>query len=253
MRYLLRRAAVRILLRLNAIARLKSSLARQTNIKGRLVQPRAHIGSPLKKKKKTHTLLSMEIVGTVGAVVGLAGAIGSVSKELGRCIRTMRIADRDAYTTQMELTTFSHLLMNFDQVVSSRHAQGAQLANNSRLRSPVLKQGWRLIDTMEELLREVGFHDSKQLQSGWQRRITKFRWYLRKKEVLALCVQFNQVKMSIMAFVSSAGLSAVLAELKRLWDAIERLQQEYLQEHHPGFQEELTRLELEYERARDRA
>lgn len=195
----------------------------------------------------------MEIVGTVGAVVGLAGAIGSVSKELGRCIRTMRIADRDAYTTQMELTTFSHLLMNFDQVVSSRHAQGAQLANNSRLRSPVLKQGWRLIDTMEELLREVGFHDSKQLQSGWQRRITKFRWYLRKKEVLALCVQFNQVKMSIMAFVSSAGLSAVLAELKRLWDAIERLQQEYLQEHHPGFQEELTRLELEYERARDRA
>ncbi|EKG13712.1 hypothetical protein MPH_09178 [Macrophomina phaseolina MS6] len=158
----------------------------------------------------------------------------------------MRIADHDVHVTQMELTTFGHLLVQFDQVVSSKPSHGAQLNRHAHMRDPVINKGKLLIREMKGLLEDVGFLNHRELKSGWQRTRAKFRWYRRKKEALALCVQFNQVKMSIMAFISSAGLNSVLLELDRLWEAIEKLRQECS----PGSEDEIARLEAEYERAR---
>ncbi|KAF9638045.1 hypothetical protein BFW01_g8942 [Lasiodiplodia theobromae] len=180
----------------------------------------------------------MEIIGTVGAVVGLVGAIGSVSKALDGFIRTMRLADRDAYLTHTELTTLGHLLMHFDQLVSNHDSQGAQLNGQSGLQNPVLRQGKHLIRKMKRVLKEIGMFDKGDLQTGKQRWLSRFRWYIRKKEVLQLCVQFNQIKVSIMAFVSMVGLESVRDELQKVRDEMKKMYREQL----PGYEGRIARL-----------
>lgn len=179
-----------------------------------------------------------EVIGTVGAVVGLVCTIGTVSKAVNDCIRTMRLADRDAYLTQTELTTLGHLLMHFDQLVSSHNSQGAQLGRQSGFQTSATDQGAYLIQEMKRILKQIGMLDASSLQTGRQRWRSRIRWYMRKKEVLQLCIQFNQVKVSIMAFVSMVGLESVRNELKNVREELEKLCREQI----PGSEGRIARL-----------
>lgn len=180
----------------------------------------------------------MEPIGAAGAVVGLVGTVATIGKALHDCIRTMRLADRDAYLTQTELTTLGHLLMHFEQLVSSHDSQGAQLNEQTDLQEPVISQGKNLIREMEHVLKKIGMLDKGDLQTRGQRWLSRFRWYMRKKEVLQLCVQFNQVKVSVMAFVSMVGLESVREELKKMREELKKLCREQL----PGSEGRIARL-----------
>lgn len=180
----------------------------------------------------------MEPISAASAVVGLVGTVATVGKALHDCIRTMRLADRDAYLTQTELTTLGHLLMHFEQLVSSHDSQGAQLNEQTDLQEPVISQGKNLIHEMEHVLKKIGMLDEGDLQTRGQRWLSRFRWYMRKKEVLQLCVQFNQVKVSVMAFVSMVGLESVREELRKVRDELKKLCREQL----PGSKGRIARL-----------
>lgn len=175
----------------------------------------------------------------IGTAVGLACAVGSVSKVIANFIHTVRLADRDAYLTQRELATLDHLLIQFDQLVSSRDSQAAKLNEQTGLQHPVISQGEHLMGEMERVLNKIGMMDKDSLRTRWQRWVSRFRWYIKKKEVLELCVQFNQVKVSVMAFVSMVGLESVREELKDVRDKLRKLSQE----QPPGFEQMIAELQ----------
>lgn len=180
----------------------------------------------------------MEILGAVSAAVTLATAVGSISTIVADFIHTVRLADSDAYYTQRELATLNHLLIQFHQLALFRESQGARLDDERGRRNPIIKQGKHLRREMKYVLRQIGMMDKDSLQTRWQRWCGKLRWYIKKKEVLELCVQFNQVKVSIMAFVCMAGLESVWEEIEELRNKLRQLSQE----RPTGFEERIARL-----------
>lgn len=163
-------------------------------------------------------------IGITASVLTLANAVGFISKELYKCIQTMRMADQDANNTHSELASFNNTLVSFTRAITPSNVQGINLLRETALHEPIVEQGQELINQMEELLAKIGFVGSKKPKTNLQRRMAEFRWYLRKKEVLKLCIQFNQAKCSLMTFLSSTALLSLKDELWRLKSEIKRLQ-----------------------------
>ncbi|EKG22501.1 hypothetical protein MPH_00236 [Macrophomina phaseolina MS6] len=165
----------------------------------------------------------MEPFSASAAAIGLASLVCSVSVELAKCINTMRLADRDAERTQLELAEFGFLLEQFDSVAPRPDQDRTQPSTNTRLRTAIMEDGSKIAEEMGALLDHIGILKEKNLQTALQRGMAKFRWYVKKSRVLHLCVQFNHKKVSMIAFISSVGLESVQTELREMRERLKLL------------------------------
>ena len=149
-----------------------------------------------------------EIVGTIAAIVGIAGACVGLGQNLADCVGTMSYAVDDIEIIVLEVNIFSGLLMSFTKVM--KKLNGDQRMDSAMVQAMVqitplirlIRRQSKLIKRrLEKFLEKLQSLNLVRDYSMIQRSVGRFWWYFKKSEFVFLKIFLDAAKSNMQLII----------------------------------------------------
>lgn len=157
-----------------------------------------------------------ELLGTISAIIGIAGACVTLGQKLTDCIDTVSYAEDDVEIIISEVNIFSGLLTSFASVmkeldVDQKKASAlVQAVTQQDLVTQIHQQSNLVKGRIKEFLKKLRSLDPNNGSSMIQRSIGRLQWYFGKSEFIFLKTFLDAAKSNIQLLLTLVLLATYM-------------------------------------------